>query len=147
MVGSILSGGADIQNAINSSIDSITNIQDVMLKYKAIADQLQEDKKQFGLTFALQKLIAMADIEVAEKEILLKDLVAREGVKTSALDRQVTEHGFRQELQDEDRKKKTGKYMALGFAKAMKGQGNKRAPSSQGESLPEQKENNVLSGF
>ena len=113
--------GDKIHKNTNETIAVMTNYMDVMKKYKHLADQLNFEKEKHGMEFALKKLMSMKELGFMERKILMMELTNRESVKSSALNRQQSEYGFRQQILDDKKKKQMGNAFALGFAKAIKG--------------------------
>lgn len=112
--------GDKLHNNFNDTFSLVTQQKDVIQKYEHLTKQLEFDKKKFGLQFALQKLQTMRGINAQEKQLLLSELTAREGVKGKALSRQIAERGFRENIISQDRKRAIGNALATGFANAMK---------------------------
>ena len=99
-------------------------------QHNRLMEQLKFEKDKFGLEFALQKLMSMQQLDIDAKQALLSELTNREGVKSSALTRQANEANLRKSLENEDRKKRVGKYMAMGFANAMRDNSKSRAKTN-----------------
>lgn len=146
--------GASIGDAVHSnSNDTVSMFMDykaMMQEHYLLIDELNFEKEKFGLQFALKKLMAMAELNAMEKQMIMIELQGREKVRTSALDRQMKEYDFRKQLESEDRKKKVGKSLMLGFAKVLKGQGKRGGEGTQPApaTVPDTQEpTNVLSGL
>lgn len=112
--------GDKLHKNFNETFALATQQKDVVEKYKHLAEQLAFEKDKFGIQFALQKLQTMRGVTAQEKQLLLQELTAREGTKTSALKRQMAERQFRESVISQERKKAIGDALATGFAGAMK---------------------------
>ena len=122
--------GDKLHKNFNQSLSVVSQHNASVNQHNRLMEQLRFEKEKFGLEFALQKLMSMQQLDINTKQALLSELTNRESVKSSALARQANEVNLRKSFENEDRKKRIGKHMAMGFANAMRDNSKSRTKTN-----------------
>jgi len=102
-------------------------------KNKILMEQLEQQKKEFGLNYALERLMTMEQISSMEKQAMMLELTGRADAQNKFMDTQKKEMDMRSDLEDKGRRESIGKGFAKGFSKSIQGSGKfggQQAPAS-----------------
>lgn len=125
--------GDKLHKNFNQTYAMVASAKSDVEKNKLLFAQLEESKKQYGLDYALKRLMGMSQISATEKQSLMMELTGRSKAQSTFADTQIKNKGFRDDLAAQKRRNSVGKGFAMGFAKAM--QGNSRPAATGRTSL------------
>ncbi len=141
----MVEGGAETSSMVGDAMDFLSDpmgVQSMMTSMMAIKDQKQaqanfdkqfeEQKRQFGLTFALKEWATRKNVDMAQARMLynqklsgqtmrMSKATTRESLKGAAQQRMQAQKQFNWEEQDRDKQQTLGKAYSSGLMKGIGG--------------------------